>query len=1029
MQKNSITNKITPCCGLPFSVIYWWVSNLTLNSEADRQFILSKISQNGTIAIDGWKVLINSGTLETDASLAKAEFLAWFDCGRQPNCEQLKLIIEGFKISNWTPETELPSNLALIDAVVNGQTLNGNVFTKEQTNQMFAEMSVSGLSKPLKPTDATPTEAGWYKPTVSGTYANAGGLVAQSGYDTLFYFDDTTWSKVEVALPKGADGKTIETWSAKIFAVGSQVFYNGKIYEASGSAVAGDVPGASSVWVEKLGINREDSIVATLAGIRDDKYVNAIAFREGVNAAMAQYSEQINSLIATNEELSQKVQDLEISNASTTAKIDEYRFGKMDVDYYIAANGSDTNAGTKDLPFKSFAPLLAMASNSLDNKVIALRCGDTIDAMDDGVINAKNCVITSYGDIALGRPFLDCTDLITETWTEHSTGIWKVSLTHKSNIKIYPNFFKNGIPVQKVTSVANLASASDKAVYADNQTNATFTLYMKSDVNPSIDGNIYRWSKYGHAIRLNGEGSIIDNLHSFGNANQDGAFIVTTDNNAGGVKLSRCRVDWGNRHSALVGSGIRPSIAEYNEFYGGANDVETNNILSTGSANALVFNTPDHTQAVCIDRYNIYDGLTTRQNYNLPTALTYFTGGYGHDGILGNPMLKYIAIGNTYKNMIQISRTCSLNGSFENCVLQNISVFLSCNSSNVNYMIKNCQGYTDQIIYGTTQNTTLNLINNDFIIRDLGGGTAGWVRYAESSGNIYLTISGGTLDVQGIREGSIPDNRTLFRVKNGSLKINNFTIYPKMGTHFTYVVDIRSGGIFTLNSTSGGNTYPVGAIFMNAGVIYDLAGWISAGFEQNTSITHALPIMEIKDDFNRSDKLLVNDVYVNLGGSTTPLAIRNKKLATLDGTTQAVMLGKVSSQNMWVRKITESTVGSSGLALLVADQNNFILLRETSTQYQFQICNGGTFKTNSVNGITPAAGHEVIAVMRKVTDYYSKNTYTKMWIIVNNRTYLNGSNFTVPPALSGVLNVGFVGRGAANPLLSDASWTSLQNKD
>ena len=101
MKKNSITNKITPCCGLPFSVIYWWVSNLTLKSESDRQFILSKISQNGTISIDGWKVLINSGTLESDASLTKAEFLSWFDCGNQPKCEQLKIIIEAFKIGNW----------------------------------------------------------------------------------------------------------------------------------------------------------------------------------------------------------------------------------------------------------------------------------------------------------------------------------------------------------------------------------------------------------------------------------------------------------------------------------------------------------------------------------------------------------------------------------------------------------------------------------------------------------------------------------------------------------------------------------------------------------------------------------------------------------------------------------------------------------------------------------------------------------------------------------------------------------------
>ena len=101
MQKNNITNKITPCCGLPFSVIYWWVSNLTLNSEADRQYLLTQISQSGVLSIDGWKVLAKSGTLEADASLTKYEFLKWFDCGKQPKCEQLKLIVEGFKISNW----------------------------------------------------------------------------------------------------------------------------------------------------------------------------------------------------------------------------------------------------------------------------------------------------------------------------------------------------------------------------------------------------------------------------------------------------------------------------------------------------------------------------------------------------------------------------------------------------------------------------------------------------------------------------------------------------------------------------------------------------------------------------------------------------------------------------------------------------------------------------------------------------------------------------------------------------------------
>ena len=134
MQKNIITNKITPCCGLPFSVIYWWVSNLTLNSESDRQYLLTQISQNGVLSIDGWKVLVNSGTLEADASLTKEEFLAWFDCGKQPNCEELKIIIESFKVGNWTPESELPLNLATVDKSVNGSMYIGNTYSKEQTD-------------------------------------------------------------------------------------------------------------------------------------------------------------------------------------------------------------------------------------------------------------------------------------------------------------------------------------------------------------------------------------------------------------------------------------------------------------------------------------------------------------------------------------------------------------------------------------------------------------------------------------------------------------------------------------------------------------------------------------------------------------------------------------------------------------------------------------------------------------------------------------------------------------------------------
>ena len=171
MQKNSITNKITPCCGLPFSVVYWWVSNLTLNSESDRKFILSKISQNGILSIDGWKTLVNSGALESDANLTKSDFLAWFDCGRQPSCEQLKLIIEGYKLGAWVGDL----------------------------NEIRFE-NVLGV---LDISDPAPTTIGLYRLSEVGTYTNLGGLVTTAGKINDAYFDGTTWSKVEVALQSG----------------------------------------------------------------------------------------------------------------------------------------------------------------------------------------------------------------------------------------------------------------------------------------------------------------------------------------------------------------------------------------------------------------------------------------------------------------------------------------------------------------------------------------------------------------------------------------------------------------------------------------------------------------------------------------------------------------------------------------------------------------------------------------------------------------------------------------------------------
>ena len=106
--------------------------------------------------------------------------------------------------------------------------------------------NLSKTAKPLKPTDATPTQEGLYKPTQVGTYTNAGGLIAQEGYDTLFFFNGTTWTKSESKFPQAP--ANLRLWSALPFSKDEQVVKDNVIYIALQNVLATDVPGVSAKW-------------------------------------------------------------------------------------------------------------------------------------------------------------------------------------------------------------------------------------------------------------------------------------------------------------------------------------------------------------------------------------------------------------------------------------------------------------------------------------------------------------------------------------------------------------------------------------------------------------------------------------------------------------------------------------------------------------------------------------------------------------------------------------------------------------
>lgn len=742
-------------------------------------------------------------------------------------------------------------------------------------------------------------------------------------------------------------------------------------------------------------------------------------FRKTLEQLVLPIAAELNKFTQELVRLKSRVSDVEVLTASNNSKLDAYKYGMLKADFYISGTGSNTNAGTKDAPYRDFSPLLAMAVNSLDNKIISVERGTTLPAFDTQVITAKNLLITTHGSLEKERPFIDCTALIpSEDWTLHSTGVYKCTLTHNTHSKTYPNFFNNGVPVQKVTSISALANASDFAVYADNQTNATFTAYIKASSAPTG----IRWSKYGIAINVLGEGSIIDNFYALGNADQDGAFKISTPSNEGGCTLSRCRVDWGSRHSAYVGSGAKTSVVEYCEFYGGADDVETGNVLNTGGgANAVVFNTTDHQNAVCISRFNVYDGLN-RPNYNSPSSPTYFTGPYGHDGAEGRPMTEFYSIGDTFRNIEGVHSMCAQKGEITGAIFENVTQLFSVDDQNCAYTMKNCKGNLEQLVRGTAYNTTINWLDNEIVCKDMARGTPGFVRTGETNGVVDLKINGGVLDVQGIRTSSAPDNRTIFRMKNGSLQINNLKVLPEIATPFTYAIDIVSGGAFTLSNASDNNTWSLGTVFRVGSTKYNLSRFKNAGYEGANSKPHTIYATH-KDDFDRADSVLANNGYKLIAGDTATFSVKSNKLTTMNGTTSIVSFGSLPSINMWAKKSVSAISSNAGIGLSLLDASNFMIGRETSTRYEIQVINGGASTVYGSTDVTPAVGHEVYYVIKDYVDPLTKVTSKRAWIVADNQNILTLSPIVIPSVLQNVKSIGFANRGSAqNPILGNAEW-------
>lgn len=174
------------------------------------------------------------------------------------------------------------SSLDVATTIVDKEILIGNGDILERISltdfASFFQM-LNKIAKPISPSETAPTVIGWYSPKISASdpgtsYPNLtpaidengnsiAYLKARNGYDTLFYYNGTVWTKKESKYSEIAPNirKLSEITSNQFpLPAGSQVIYeNGFYIVAEGQTAAStDLPGQSHIWVKLNDIKTTD---------------------------------------------------------------------------------------------------------------------------------------------------------------------------------------------------------------------------------------------------------------------------------------------------------------------------------------------------------------------------------------------------------------------------------------------------------------------------------------------------------------------------------------------------------------------------------------------------------------------------------------------------------------------------------------------------------------------------------------------------------------------------------------------------
>lgn len=203
-----------------------------------------------------------------------------------------------------------------------------------------------------------------------------------------------------------------------------------------------------------------------------------------------------------------------------------------------------------------------------------------------------------------------------------------------------------------------------------------------------------------------------------------------------------------------------------------------------------------------------------------------------------------------------------------------------------------------------------------------------------------------------------------------------------------------------------------------------LTAWQAASMESG-STTATPPTATATADFNTADANLETlPGWTNIAGAAGALAIRTNDLAAVSTTQTTYTWVDVPVFDRYMSWTTRGA-GTSGpvVAAAVADASNWFGVRWSSTVYQNQINNAGSFtQPTSTSGITPTAGDSVVHMFYAHTDPSTGTVTYRTSLFINGVQGWFSQPVTLPASVQTELTAGLVARSATqNPWLDNLS--------